>query len=110
MLVIILGSQLLFTIGDLLARQRLSTQGFKLGTFLSLWFLVYMILRTVATFGQLYVFSSMELGRTMALFSASSLILVNVLGYFLLGEKLSLPVYFGITLAVLAILIVGLNK
>jgi uncharacterized membrane protein len=109
-IIIIIGSQVLFTLGDLLARSRMQTHGFTVSTFISWWFLAYILLRTFATFGQLYIFTQLELGKTMALFSASSLILVNILGFFVLGEKLSLPVYFGIMLAVAAILIVGLSK
>jgi uncharacterized membrane protein len=52
----------------------------------------------------------MEVGRTMAMFGATSLVLVNVLGFLVLGEKLSLPVYLGIMLAVVAILLVGFSK
>lgn len=109
-IIIIIGSQLLFTLGDLLARNKMQTHGFTVSTFISWWFLTYIMLRSIATFGQLYIFTQLELGKTMALFSASSLILVNILGFFVLGEKLSLPVYFGIMLAVAAILIVGLSK
>lgn len=107
---IIIGSQLLFTTGDLLARYNMRANGFKLSTFIAWWFLVYVAVRCVATLGQLFVFSNMEVGKTMAVYSASSLVLVNVLGFFLLGEKLSLPVYLGIMLAVAAILIIGSSK
>ncbi len=109
-LLIIIGSQLLFTSGDLLARHYMPLQGFKLATFVSWWFLVYATIRTVATLGQLFIFTQMEVGKTMAMFGATSLVLVNVLGFMLLGEKLSPPIYLGIMLAVAAILIVGLNK
>ncbi len=109
-ILIIIGSQLLFTIGDLLARHNLQAQGFKFTTFIAWWFLVYVVLRSAATLGQLFVFTNMEVGKTMALFGASSLVLVNVLGFLILGEKLSLPIYFGIMLAVGAILIVGFSK
>ncbi len=84
--------------------------GFKAATFISWWFLVYVTIRTVATFGQLFIFTQMEVGKTMALFGATSLVLVNVLGFLMLGEKLSLPVYLGIMLAVAAILLVGFSK
>jgi multidrug transporter EmrE-like cation transporter len=109
-LLVVIGSQLLFTTGDLLARHNMQARGFAFSTFLAWWFLVYVVLRSVATLGQLFVFTNMEVGKTMALFGASSLVLVNVLGFFLLGEKLSLPIYFGIMLAVAAILIVGFGK
>lgn len=109
-LLAIIGSQLLFTTGDLLARHNMQAQGFKLTTFISWWFLLYVSLRCIATLGQLFIFTQMEVGKTMALFGASSLVLVNVLGFLLLGEKLSLSVYLGIMLAVAAILIVGFSK
>ena len=109
-LLIILGSQLLFTSGDLLARHYMPLQGFKLATFVSWWFLAYMTIRTVATFGQLFIFTQMELGRTMTLFGASGLVLANVLGLLILKEQLPLSVYFGVVLAVIAFLVVGFSK
>lgn len=107
---IIIGSQLLFTSSDLLARHNMQLSGFRAATFISWWFLVYVAIRSVATFGQLFIFTQMEVGRTMAMFGATSLVLVNVLGFLVLGEKLSLPVYLGIMLAVVAILLVGFSK
>ncbi len=109
-LLVIIGSQLLFTTSDLLARHNMQIHGFMAATFVSWWFMVYVTIRTVATFGQLYIFTQLEVGRTMAIFGATSLVLVNLLGFLILGERLSLPVYFGIVLAVLAILLVGLSK
>lgn len=44
-IIIIIGTQLLFTISDLLARTYMSKQGFALTTFLSGWFLVYFSIR-----------------------------------------------------------------
>lgn len=69
-----------------------------------------MTIRTVATFGQLFIFTQMELGRTMMLFGASGLILANVLGLLILKEQLPLSVYFGVVLAVIAFLVVGFSK
>ncbi len=109
-ILIVIVSQLLFTSSDLIARHYMSTQGFKISTFFAGWFLLYAVIRTVATFGQLFIFTQVEVGKTMALFSATSLVLVNVLGFLLLKEQLSVPVYIGIALAVVAILIVGLNR
>ncbi len=107
---IIIGSQLLFTTSDLLARHNMQTSGFKMASFVSWWFLVYATIRTIATFGQLFIFTQMEVGRTMAMFGATSLVLVNILGLLILKEQLSLSVYFGIILAVLAILLVGFGR
>jgi len=101
-------TQILFTSSDLIARTAMKIHGFKAASFFSLWFLAYWLLRQVAMFGQLYVFSSIDLGRSMALFGAASIVLSNVLGFLLLKETLSLPVYVGVSLAVLAFLALAL--
>ncbi len=107
---ILVASQLLFTASDLTARAHMRGEGkFAAHNFLSLWFLAYMLLRTAATFGQLYVFTRAELGRTMALFGATSVVLSNVLGLLVLGESLSAPAYVGVSLAVLAFLALSLK-
>ena len=108
-IVIIVATQLLFTTGDLIARANLRHSPFVLSTFLSGWFLLYFLIRQVAMFGQLYVFSSMQVGKTMALFSAASIILVNILGVLLLGEVLSVPTYLAVAMVVLAFVILALS-
>jgi uncharacterized membrane protein len=102
-----LGSQFLFTITDLLARNYMPREGFQIKTFVSGWFLIYCLLKIVATTGQLYVFTTTKLGKTMALFSAISIILSNVLGVLFLGEMLSRREYVGIVLAVCAFIVLG---
>jgi hypothetical protein len=77
---IIVATQLLFTTGDLIARANMRHHPFVLSTFLSGWFLLYFLIRQVAMFGQLYVFSALQLGKTMALFGATSIVVVIVLG------------------------------
>ena len=58
-------------------------------------------------FGQLYVFSQIQLGYTMALFGATSIILANVLGFLFLKEVLSPLGYVGVMLAVLGFLVLA---
>jgi len=106
---IIVGTQLLFTAGDLLARANMRNSPFAIATFLSWWFLTYFVIRQVAMFGQLYVFSAMQLGKTMALFGATSIVLVNLLGFLLLGEVLSIRAYIAIGLIVLAFIILSVS-
>ena len=106
-IVIIIVTQLLFTTSDLLARTYMPKQGFVLAAFLSGWFLLYFFIRVVAMFGQLYVFTVVELGKTMALFGATSIILANILGFLVLKEVLSPGAYIGVTLAVLAFLVLA---
>ncbi len=107
---ILVGSQLLFTTSDLTARAHMRGAGsFAASNFLSFWFLAYMLVRTAATFGQLYVFSQAQLGKTMALFGATSIVLSNLLGLLVLGESLSAPAYVGVSLAVLAFVVLSLR-
>ena len=109
-LIIVLFSQLLFTSGDLLARSNMSRGGFKLSTFISSWFVIYVLLRSIATLGQLYVFTQSELGRTMTMFGVAGIILANILGFIILKEQLSFGVYIGIVIGIIALLIVGFSK
>ena len=98
---VIVATQLLFTTGDLIARANMRHSPFTLSTFLSWWFVLYFLIRQVAMFGQLYVFSALQLGKTMAFFGATSIIVVNALGVLLLGEILSVQAYLAIGLVVL---------
>ena len=109
-ILIIIISQLLFTGSDLLARNNMYKYGFKPETFISLWFLIYFLIRTIAMFGQLYVFTSTEIGKTMAMFGAMSIILSNLLGFLILREVLPVGVYVGVSLAIAAFLIMAFTK
>lgn len=106
-IVIIVLSQLLFSFSDLLARHNLKDTKFSISVFFSLWFLTYFIIRQLGMVGQLYVFTSIEVGKTMALFGASSIMIVNILGILLLGEVLSVQAYVGVAIAVLAFIILA---
>jgi uncharacterized membrane protein len=106
---LIVATQLLFTTGDLLARANMRHSPFALSTFLSWWFLLYFAIRQVAMFGQLYVFSALQLGRTMALFGATSIVVVNVLGILLLGEVLSTQAYLAIGLVILGFIVLSMS-
>jgi uncharacterized membrane protein len=105
---VIVATQLLFTAGDLIARANMRHSPFSVSTFLSGWFVLYFTIRQVAMFGQLYIFSVLQIGRSMALFSATSLVVVNILGVLLLGEVLSLQTYLAIGLVVLAFIVLVL--
>jgi hypothetical protein len=107
---ILVASQLLYTTGDLMGRVYMARYGFCAAAFLSWWFAVYFILRTIAMFGQLYVFTLVELGKTMAMFGAVSIVLSNVLGLLVLKEVLSPGVYMGVSLAVIAFIVLALFK
>ncbi len=87
----------------------MATRGFSISSFLSLWFLGYVVIRNIAMLGQLYVFSRIELGHTIALFGATSIVLANVLGYLLLREILTPAAYVGIILAILSFLVLAIR-
>jgi hypothetical protein len=61
--------------------------GFKIPAFFSTSFAIYFIVRNVAMFEQLYIFTTTELGKTMALFGAVSIILSNLLGFLILKRS-----------------------
>lgn len=104
---VVVASQLLFTVSDLLGREIMPQYGFTAEAFLQPWFAFYIVIRTVATFGQLYVFTAVELGKTMALFGATSIVLANALGLLLLQEVLTVGEYIGVAVAVVAFLILA---
>ncbi|HUI28986.1 MAG TPA: hypothetical protein VLX91_02125 [Candidatus Acidoferrales bacterium] len=108
-MLILVGSQLLFSTGDLLARTYMGKYGFTLAAFLSLWFAAYFTIRTLAMFGQLYVFTSVQLGKTMALFGAVSIILSSILGLLFLKEILSPTAYIAVALAVMAFVVLAIK-
>jgi hypothetical protein len=109
-LLILIGSQALFTTSDLLGNHYMQKLGFRWSTFISLWFLLYVCLRSAATIGQLYVFTHFQLGKTMALFSVVNLVLANLLGYLVLGQMLPPMAYLGIMFAIAAFFIVAFAR
>jgi multidrug transporter EmrE-like cation transporter len=105
---IIIGAQLLFSISDVIGARAMKAQGFTPAAFFTWWFLTYTVIRQIAVFGQLYIYSAMELGRTVALFGAGSIIIGNVMGFLLFKEVMNLPTYVGVTLAICAFLALAL--
>ncbi|HEX6940861.1 MAG TPA: hypothetical protein VF158_15700 [Longimicrobiales bacterium] len=103
----IIAVQALFTTGDLIARANLRMDGFTAEAFWSRWFLVYMTTRSLATMGQLYIFANVELGKSMAMFGAMAIVLSNAAGLLLLQERLTRVEYGGVSLAVLAFLVLA---
>ena len=109
-IVIIVLAQLLFSLSDLLARHNLRNTEFSVSAFFSFWFLVYFIIRQLGMMGQLYAFTFIEFGKTMALFGAVSIVVANLLGFLILKEVLPTGVYVGVSLAVAAFLILAVSK
>ncbi len=109
LLAILIGSQAVFSASDLLGRSNMMQPGsFSGANFLRWWFVVYMVIRIVATMGQLYVFSAMKMGKTMALFGAVSIVVSNLLGWLFMGDVISPGQYAGMVLAILAFVVLAL--
>ena len=106
-LVVLLATQAVFTCSDLMGRHYMKRMGFHLATFVSPWFFLYLGIRQVATFGQLYAFVYLPLGKTIAVLAAAAIILSNVLGFLYLGEVLQPTGYLGVSLAVAALMILA---
>ncbi|MBA2482129.1 MAG: hypothetical protein H0V44_15825 [Planctomycetes bacterium] len=104
---VIIGSQLLFSTSDFMARYYMKGQAFCVATFVSVWFAIYFIIRTIAMFGMLYAFTTVPLGRTMGLLSMTGLVVANVLGLLLLKEVLTPVAYIGLALGMIALFLLA---
>ena len=102
-------TQILYTATDFWGKVMMSRSGFSIGTIISFEFLWYYILRIIPTIGQLYVFSQNNLGKSMALFGAVSIVLSNIIGILFLSESLTTVQYIGTSLAVLAFIVLGIK-
>lgn len=109
-ILVIVITQLLFTTGDLIARANMRNSSFTLATFMNWWFVVYFLIRQLAMFGQLYVFSAIQIGKTITLFGATSIVVGNLLGFLLLGEVLSVPAYIAVGLTITSFVILALAQ
>ena len=107
--IVVVTSQVLFSLKDLLARYYMERLGFTADAFLHPWFAGFIALQVVAMTGQLYVLANVELGKTMALFGATSIAVANMLGFLLLGEVLTVWEYTGVAVAVVAFLILAVS-
>lgn len=106
-LLVLIGTQLVYSASDFMGRFYMAKYGFHLASFWTPWFLVYQLIRQVAMFGQLYIFSQVPLGKTMAMLGATSIVVSNALGFLFLKEVLSPTAYLGVTLAVISMLVMA---
>jgi uncharacterized membrane protein len=106
-LVVVLG-QLLFTAADLLARVKMRQHGFAPDAFVAWWFVGYMAIRTLATFGQLWVLAKLVMGQALPMFAAASVVLSVLLSATVLNEGLTVKTAVGGGLAIAALLALAL--
>jgi uncharacterized membrane protein len=108
-LYILIGAQILYTGGDMMARMFIPAYGFSWGLAAQPIVWLYFAARLVATVGQLYVLANFQLGTSAALFGAASIILANILSVLVLHEVLSPVAYLGVALAIIAFLIIAMR-
>jgi len=106
---ILICTQCLFTISDVIGRTYMARHGFTWSTFISLWFLTYTLVRQMATFGLLYIFANFSMGKTITMIGAASIVLSNLIGLLYLGEQISSLAYLGICLAIIAFIVMGIR-
>lgn len=108
-LVVIIITQLIFSLTDLLARANLKSATLSVASVLAPWFILYACVRVASTFAQFYVFTKVDLGKTVTLFSVVGIIFANVLGVLFLKEILSVKDYIGVTLAIMSLIILSIK-
>ncbi len=108
-LLLLILAQVLFSLSDFLARANMPRYGFCLMAFFKPWFAGYVGVRILAVACTLYVYTSVELGKTRAIFGAISIVLANAMGYFLLNEALTVREYAGVAIAVAAFTFLALG-
>ena len=108
-IIVILITQLIFSITDLLARGHLRSTNLGVHSFLQPWFVAYAIIRIASTGAQFYVFTKIDLGKTVTLFSVAGIIFANILGVLFLKEILSPKDYIGVILAIISLIILSIK-
>jgi drug/metabolite transporter (DMT)-like permease len=108
-LIVILITQFLFSLTDLLARAHLKHLAFTPASFMQPWFIWYILTRAIFTFAQFYVFTKIDLGKTSTLFAITAIIMSNILGVLFLKEVLSVKDYLGVALALASLVILSIK-
>jgi len=109
-LLIVFVAQALFSASDVMGRYFMKRLGFHIATFISLWFVVYFLIRTAAMVGQLYALANFQLGRSQTLFGVLGIVIANTVGLLFFKEVLTPLAYTGVALAIVAFLFVGFGK
>jgi uncharacterized membrane protein YfhO len=111
LLAIALATQLIFLAGEIPASGYLYNHGLSAEIFGHPWFWVFTITRFLGAAGQIYLWSSTELGRIAAIMGSSALILSNLFGMYLLHQKpLSTNGFIGLGFALITIALLTSDK
>lgn len=97
-------SQMIFSIADFLARANLRGKTLGLPVFMSWWAPTWVVCHMLALCIQLYLFTTVPLGRAIGLMALVSLLLSNLAGFLFLSEVLTPIQYAGLILGVGALI------
>ncbi|CBN57633.1 MULTISPECIES: hypothetical protein [Kamptonema] len=99
-------TQIIFLFGEIPFAGYLKSIGFSTASLSHFSFWLFTVTRFIGISGQIYLWSSTEIGRVAAIMGSLGIILNNLFGVYLLHQKaLSMPGYMGIVLAVISIIL-----
>ncbi len=104
-----IGAQLIFSVGDMLKRFASAGKPFTLALLKDPTYVVGLLLPAAGFFLLLYVLTRLELSRAIPILGVSAIVLSAVLGAVFLKESLNAWNLLGIALAVLAIYLVQMR-
>lgn len=94
--------------GDTLVRRHFKMADFRITKLISWWFIGYLMMKLTAIGIWVFLVSQYQIGRLVAMYGISSLLLNNVVGLFFLKEVLKPVQYVGLALAVIALALLSL--
>lgn len=101
--------QLVFSIADILGRANLRGKPFALETMEGKWLVPWLACHFFGMAVQVYLFTTVPLGRAIGLMALVSLVLSNLFGYMLLKEVLTPVQYLGLGFGVMALVCLSWN-
>lgn len=104
-IVLIVLAQALYSAGDLVRKQILHGADFSWSLLASLPMWLTMVLSVVAFVLQLFVLKHYDLSRTITILSSTAIVFSVALGVLFFKEKFSFVNYFGVALAVVAVIL-----
>lgn len=104
-----IGAQLIFSVGDMLKRLSSAGKPFSLALLKDPTYVIGLVLPVAGFLLLLYVLTRLELSRAIPVLSVSAVVLSAVLGAFFLKESLNVWNVLGIVVAIVAIYLVQMR-
>ncbi len=108
--VLLIVTQAIYSISDLIKKEYAERIGVSFELFKSAPFLFALIIPAIGLGLQVYVLSRYELSKTMITLGVLNIVFATTLGAVLLKERLTMLNYLGVFAAVLAIILLNIRK